>query len=236
MNLSTILIIALAGGLMPALVWLYFWLQEDSARPEPASQIVLAFFSGMLAVLIVLPIQKLFISTASITAFTIFIWAFLEESLKYIAADISINSKNADEPVDMMMYLIIAAIGFSAMENALFLIRPIAEGNFSQTILITISRFIGTTLIHILGSAIIGVGLAKTFYKPKLIKGLVTIGSVVLATALHGSFNLFIIQSSSLKTGIAYCVVWLLIIALMAVFEKVKAGESAQVAALPQSK
>ena len=47
-------ILAFILGLIPALVWLWFWLKED-IHPEPAKMITLSFIGGMVAVLFVLP-------------------------------------------------------------------------------------------------------------------------------------------------------------------------------------
>ena len=54
------LILAIAGGLLPALFWLWFWLREDSEHPEPKILITLTFILGMITVVIVVPIQRYF--------------------------------------------------------------------------------------------------------------------------------------------------------------------------------
>ena len=57
-----VLLLAFLGGTIPAVLWLLFWLSEDREDPEPTLLLVLTFISGMLAVVLVLPIQK-YIST-----------------------------------------------------------------------------------------------------------------------------------------------------------------------------
>ena len=52
-------LIAFAGGILPALIWLWFWLREDREAPEPRGLIALSFAAGMAVVYFVLPIQKL---------------------------------------------------------------------------------------------------------------------------------------------------------------------------------
>ena len=49
---------ALLGGILPALVWLAFWLREDYKHPEPRGLVFRTFIFGMIAVIIVLPFQK----------------------------------------------------------------------------------------------------------------------------------------------------------------------------------
>ena len=43
------IIFAISGGILPALIWLWFWLKED-LHPEPKKAISLTFFFGMLMV------------------------------------------------------------------------------------------------------------------------------------------------------------------------------------------
>lgn len=44
-------LIAFAMGVLPALLWLWFWLHEDSLHPEPRRIVILTFIVGMLATL-----------------------------------------------------------------------------------------------------------------------------------------------------------------------------------------
>ena len=46
-NTPAYLAYAAIGGMLPALFWLWFWLQEDKLHPEPRSRIMLAFLGGM---------------------------------------------------------------------------------------------------------------------------------------------------------------------------------------------
>ena len=81
------IIYALLGGVVPAIVWLTFWLREDSKRPEPKGRLLETFLAGMLAVIIVLPIQKVVASSFPGLGFVPFLlWATTEEILKFFAA------------------------------------------------------------------------------------------------------------------------------------------------------
>jgi len=53
-----IFLYALLGGILPAILWLWFWLKEDAKKPEPRGLITLSFVAGMLGVFIVFPIEK----------------------------------------------------------------------------------------------------------------------------------------------------------------------------------
>ena len=50
---------AFLGGILPALVWLYFLIKEDTRCPEPRSIVMLALIAGMLAVPLVLPLERI---------------------------------------------------------------------------------------------------------------------------------------------------------------------------------
>src|SRR3990167_2482798 len=102
--------LSLLGGVLPALLWLWFWLKEDKLHPEPKKRLALVFLAGMCAVLLVLPVEKFIFSiTASISLITIVLWAAAEELLKYITAYISgLRQKEMDEPIDAVIYMITA--------------------------------------------------------------------------------------------------------------------------------
>ncbi|MEN9922008.1 MAG: hypothetical protein RL097_284, partial [Candidatus Parcubacteria bacterium] len=56
---STYFAIAFLAGLIPALFWVWFWLREDSRKPEPYFLIAISFIAGMAVVPIALPLQKI---------------------------------------------------------------------------------------------------------------------------------------------------------------------------------
>ena len=120
LSLQTIIFAAL-GGLLPALLWLWFWLKEDSRCPEPRLLIIATFIAGMIAVPIVLPLEQYVESFASGTI-ALTLWAAIEEIFKYIAALVVVLwRKVVNEPIDAVIYMITVALGFAALENALFL-------------------------------------------------------------------------------------------------------------------
>src|SRR6266403_362128 len=79
------------GGILPALVWLYFLLKEDARCPEPRHMILLAMLAGMIAVPLVLPLEHLAITSLPSTEpspglYVIIAWATIEETAKYALA------------------------------------------------------------------------------------------------------------------------------------------------------
>jgi RsiW-degrading membrane proteinase PrsW (M82 family) len=214
---------AMAGGVLPALAWLWFWRREDSKHPEPRMMIALAFLAGMVAVAVVIPIEKyaalyLGSQTAIFTA-----WSFIEEITKYLAARISVlGSKEVDEPVDPVIYMVTVALGFAAAENTLFLLSPLAGNNMFQQFVTGNLRFVGATLLHVLASATIGAAIGFAFYKSKRMKALFLVGGLFVAFILHSVFNYLILNTPETDLLRTFAYVWIGVVALLAVLEVIK--------------
>ena len=219
---SPVIFIALLGGLLPALLWLFFWLLEDRCEPEPKRYIFFSFFAGMLAIGPVLYFER-YAAGYFTGVGLLFVWAALEELFKFAAAYfVALRARVYDEPLDAIIYLVTAALGFSALENALFLWGPLKEGDILRTIVTGDLRFIGATLLHTLSSATIGIALALSFYKSAPVRLLAGVGGVILAIALHTVFNFFILREGSNATFWVFLVIWFGIIAALLFTERVK--------------
>ena len=216
-------ILAFLIGLVPALIWMWFWLKED-AHPEPAKMLTLSFLGGMIAVLFALPLQKIvyfYFAENQYLSFTL--WATIEEVLKFVFVYfIALRNKVTDEPVDNIIYLIVSALGFVTLENALFLIQPISTGDIADTIINGNLRFIGASLLHIMSSATIGISMGLSFYKSRTIKRMDVVFGIIMAIVLHTTFNLFIINQVSGNIFFIFGMVWTGIIILLLLSEKVK--------------
>lgn len=238
----------LAGGLLPALFWLWFWLKEDQAKPEPHGLVLLTFLTGGIVVLFAAFFQcivtDVFVnglgsfSLDRLTSFScintrilhhgfslIFVWAAVEEGLKLFAAWISTRHRKAlDEPVDYMIYLVTAAIGFAAVENTLYLLAEFTQHGVTGSLSSISIRFAGATLLHVLASSIIGGVYALAQCKGRLAKVVHTVVGLVLATSLHTIYNLSIIKSAvDNKNSLPILLVlWFAIVILLLFFEKIK--------------
>lgn len=222
--------IAFIGGLIPALFWVWFWLKEDKKRPEPLWLIFIAFLAGMAAVSAALPVQKFAcdVFRAGVcqppTDNLIITWVIIEETLKYAAALLVVFWQRAvDEPIDMIIYMIVVALGFAALENTLFIFNLISSDLYLDSFLTGNFRFIGATLLHVLSSATIGVWLAFAYYKSAFKKLLYGMFGLFIAIVLHGLFNFFIMNGTGggAIMGV-FLFVWIGIIILFFIFEKVK--------------
>ncbi|PCI29555.1 hypothetical protein COB55_01905 [Candidatus Wolfebacteria bacterium] len=214
---------AFIGGLIPALLWLWFWLQEDRLHPEPKRYLFFTFLGGMIAVVMVLPVEAFIFKRLGLGLSTIALWAFFEELFKFGAAYlIAIRYRVNDEPIDAVIYLITAALGFAALENMFFLLDPLQSNQLVHTVVTGNLRFLGASILHTLSSATIGIVMAYAFFKNKLSKRVVIVIGLILATVLHTLFNFFIIQNKGAQTFLVFFGVWIAVIALILIFEKVK--------------
>ncbi len=213
---------AFAGGILPALLWLWFWLKEDGVRPEPRGLIVATFLAGMAAVPIALVLEQ-GINTFAVGSLAIlFLWAAAEEITKYLGAWFTaLKRQENDEPLDSMIYLITAALGFAALENVLFILGPLGVGNVAETFITGNLRFIGSTLLHIVSSGALGIVLAFAFCELPGIKRLVTVLGLLLSISLHTLFNFFILKSDN-NLFTVFSFVWIGVIILFLFFELVK--------------
>ncbi|TSC60896.1 MAG: hypothetical protein G01um1014107_203 [Parcubacteria group bacterium Gr01-1014_107] len=231
---NDIALLAMLGGILPSLIWLWFWLKEDKKRPEPRLRLALTFVTGMVTGFLVLPFQyfsdwlispvEQLITNPLVVSFLFFgLWAFSEEFAKYLAAYFSaLRTKVAEERVDSIIYLITAALGFSAFENSLYLLAPLLEGSWLASVVLVNFRFIGASLLHIASSAIIGFFLAFSFYKGKFYRKISLILGLILATGLHTIFNLLIIEGKVIATLAMLGLVWIVVVIVLLLLEKVK--------------
>ena len=223
------LIWALFGGILPSLLWLWFWLKEDAKHPEPKRLILGAFIAGMVAVPLAFFAEKLSLTLLGSGFIVIVSWAAIEEILKYGSAYIVAfrgicldKSRCVDEPIDPLIYMITVALGFAALENTLFLLNPLNVGDLPGSILTGNLRFLGATLLHTLSSGVVGAAMAFSFYKSGLVKKLYVSLGLLLAIVLHSVFNFIIIMTNGEKLLAALLFVWAGIILLILLFEKVK--------------
>lgn len=244
------LLYALLGGILLACIWLFFWLREDKKNPEPKYMIILAFIGGIIAVFISLYFEKIIFNIDPNKIFfsdflqkvlgwfkfsaiqqniplnrlllvTLFA-PFIEELSKFFLAYILVlRSKSDDEPIDPMIYMITIAIGFAAIENALFLIDPLIKNQMTSVILTGNIRFIGATLLHTVSSVTVGIFIGFNFFDSKLKKLIWTILGLICAIFIHSLFNYFMAGSSQ-NSFMALEGIWILVIIVMLVFEKIK--------------
>lgn len=150
--------------------------------------------------------------------------ALVEEVLKYLVVrEKVLSSPEFDEPIDAMLYMIIAALGFAASENILIFFSP---KGFSREIFETLSlagfRFISATFLHALTSGLLGYFLALSFFETRKHFRFITLG-LVAAIFLHGLYNFSIMEvEGSLRFGIPIVILMGLAIFVSLGFKKLK--------------
>ena len=219
---STIFAISFLAGLIPALFWVWFWLREDSRKPEPYFLIAISFIAGMAVVPMALPLQKIAIELYSGTQMML-VWVIVEELMKYaVALALIFWNREVDEPIDMVIYMVVVALGFAALENALFIFNPLIAGDLIGSAMTGGFRFLGATLLHVLASGTVGVFLALAYYRSKIVQVLAGTLGLFIAIVLHALFNFFIMDASGGTILTVFLFVWMGIIILFLLFEKIK--------------
>lgn len=229
---------ALIGGLLPALAWLYFLLREEDHCPQPRWAVFLAFVAGIIVVPLVMPLQawtcKAWATSAYLAcqgghtsllgAKVLIAWAAIEETAKYaLAAALVIWRRNAvRNSLDVVATMLTVALGFAALENALFLIKPFSQGYLLEAIGLGNLRFIGSTLLHVVASSLIGFALAFSWKASPPIRALFASVGLILAIALHALFNFFIIAGDGAYVILALFTVWTGAVTIFAAFEILK--------------
>lgn len=214
---------AFLGGILPAMLWLYFLLKEDSRCPEPRAMIVIALIAGMIAVPASLPFETFFAQVLAPGLPMIVAWAAIEETMKYALASLLVLwRRSVNESVDMVIYMVTVALGFAALENALFLVGPFLEGRILDGLFTNNLRFVGATLLHVIASAMIGFALAFAYLRTRPVRLVFAVGGLILAIALHALFNFLIIAPGGSQTLTAFFLVWSGAIVFFALFEILK--------------
>ncbi len=228
-NDPRIIFIAFLGGMIPALLWLWFWVREEENKSEPKTILTLVFIMGMISVACVIPIQRFIQANITGADLQLVLFASAEEIIKYLAVLVILyKTAYIDEPIDWPIYLVTAALGFAALENALFLMKPIELGQDTFSLLTGQFRFLGATLLHAVASGMMGIALGISFHISGFRRKLYLLIGLLSAIALHSVFNFFIIRVKATDANYfleilkVFGFLWVVSIILMLLFEKVR--------------
>ncbi len=223
-------------GFAPSLVWLGFYIKKDW-HPEPKYLISKTFFMGIIMAPLAVIAQWIFrgIALSLKPGFDVqssvmfFLWAaFIEEAVKFLVVRfVVLHNAEFDEPLDAMIYMISAAMGFAAVENVLILFQAIPNGT-EAAIQIWLLRFVGATLLHAAASATVGYFLALSWFYNRHSGKLIAFGLGV-ATIMHLIFNAILLGSNGKPEGFLYSTIFLIFMAgiVASLFRKLKKKEIA---------
>jgi RsiW-degrading membrane proteinase PrsW (M82 family) len=120
--------------------------------------------------------------------------------------------------------MVVAALGFAAVENIIYLFSPIDQISLQEilkwTLGVSFVRFIGATFLHTLCSAVIGYTLAMSFCQNN--KKLLWLG-IFSATLLHGLYDFSIITlEGDIKIIVPVIIILILAFLVFLGFEELK--------------
>jgi len=219
-------------GVLPSIIWLLFYLRKD-VHPEPKSEVIKTFSFGMLVAFIAVFVERGIFNLTEQTTSSIFLRmvlntflgvALVEEVLKYLVVrETVLTHPEFDEPVDAMLYMIIAALGFAAAENILIFFQ-LKAFVFHQTLFVLALRFLGATFLHALSSGTVGFWLGLSFWRGKKEGFKFPALGLSITVVLHGLYNFSIIKGglSLLIPGVILLILALFVSAGFKKLKKVK--------------
>lgn len=193
-------------ALLPPFIWLLYFLKKD-LHPESKRNILVAFLAGGLITIPAYFIESFFLNfsfplTPVVIFFNIFIFvALVEEILKLFIFKIYFQEKPfLDEPVDYLIYMITIALGFATFENLfLFHQNQALIQSVQASAFVGLIRFLGPNLLHSLSSGLLGFFV---FFARQQKKLSLLIFGLIVASALHGVFNLLIMNIEPIISGL----------------------------------
>lgn len=154
-------IIILSAGFLPSFVWLLFYLRKDS-HPESNYLVLRIFLAGALSGVAAIFLEKWFQSGWGFLKFAVIglpvflVSGFIEEIVKFLAVKIGLlKTSEPDEPIDWVLFMIISALGFAALENVLVLSSQVSISSV-KAVEVMLWRFVSATFLHGLCSGVIG--------------------------------------------------------------------------------
>lgn len=195
---------------IPALLWLGYFHAQDRHEPEPKRFVFGVYLLGafvaapvadfattlVLAPRLAAPIHFDPLSAERVVA-AIAVVGVAQELCKYAVVRYSLySSAELDEPLDAILYLTCAGIGFATYENVQYL-----QGHRGEVFLSTgVAQVVVTTLAHASFAGVLGyaVGKAKFSQVSSTVRGAMLLAGVLLAAALNGQYALI---EGALSTG-----------------------------------
>lgn len=214
------LVLAILLGMVPAILWLFFWLHERGMYPQKKSLFAKSFALGVLAVVLVLPVQVWVMRFASDARDLTVLWAASEELVKAAVFMLFVmRSRAMTEPVSYALSVMALALGFAGFENVLYFLEPLQSGNAALLTLAGTTRYLGTTLLHALATGLFGLALGFACFKSAGTKVLYGFVGLAAGIAMHAAFNLFMGSRGAGATFQLVGLLWAAAVVALGMFE-----------------
>lgn len=189
---GTVLIgIGLIMAVVPAVIWLVFFYQQDYAEPEPKRYIIAVFLLGILvANAVAVPVLErlfrvqdwLYMNTTVQIIGSILVIGVVQEFCKYLAVRYSVyRAPEFDERTDGIIYATAAGLGFATMLNFNYILS-----NGGVDLGVGAIRIVETTLAHASFAGIMGYFLGQARFERTPVYYLPL--GLLLAATLNGLF------------------------------------------------
>lgn len=169
---TSLILAGILMALIPALIWLVLFYQQDRLEPEPKHFVLGVFILGaILANAVALPIIRdlfqvqdwIYTSTLSRILGSILVVGFVQEFLKYAAVRYTIySSAEYDERVDGVIYATAAGLGFATMLNFVYVLD---YGGVNLTV--GAIRMVVNALAHASFAGVMGYFLGQAKFESK---------------------------------------------------------------------
>ncbi len=217
-------------GFAPAIFYVWYMYKKDKWEPEPTSQVVKIFFIGIVSILpagllewffqsqvfqITAQSMQQFLSLNLAICFLVI--APIEEFFKYSVVKVFIYpNKDFNEKVDGVVYMVAAAMGFSALENVMYILNIGSMSDATRATWVGLMRGVLSTPAHAIFSGFVGVYLGEARFAPTRSKALgLTVIGLLIGILLHGLYNALVFY------GLAILVIPLLLVSGFILMKKI---------------
>ncbi len=186
---------ALVACAVPALLWLGYFYLQDRVEPEP-KHFVLGVY--LLGAFVAYPIGSFLVGlwptaawTGRLSAHTLFAAivpvGLAQELAKYLVVRYSIYlSDEFDEPMDGIIYMTAAGIGFATAEN----VHALAAAQGTVFLATGAMDIVVSTLAHGCFAGVLGYALGIARFSSAARRGPIVLTGLFVAAALNGVFGL----------------------------------------------
>jgi RsiW-degrading membrane proteinase PrsW (M82 family) len=214
--------IVLLASLVPGLFWLWYFNRYDVGDKEPWGKLAQCMLLGALAVIPALsweaPFRGLFDRSHSLLTqlgLSFLVVGLGEELFKLVAVYLAVGrSEEFSEPMDGIIYAIAVAVGFSVVENILYI----------SAFGLVVAPLRGTiaTLAHIAFSGLAGFFLGKAKFSPRPWPTLAA--GLALSALAHGFYDFLLITQQVSPIMLILTVIGLQYLLFMAIQRAVRSS------------